>query len=1033
MRKVLVLALALLPAIPLAAQTPEQLAHRAAIAAKLSGRSVPSTDTPTAMQIEAALDLPAGTASSIVAVGDGSQITAPTALGVIAPQQGNDMLLLSTGVAGTSGPEPGTGFGAFGGAFGNDTASVTLTITVPPGATTLSFDCRFLSAEYPDFVQAGFNDTFSARLTTSSGTQELAFDGAGRRIEVDSVSFFPAFTSNAGGTGFDIFTEDPEGVDTVFDGGLPDAGLTDWISASGTVTPGDTITIAFGIGDLGDDILDSAVLIDNLKFSSLEVLDGGDAMFLAGNDLTNDPETLAAGGEARIGICADGTSRLLLRMNLPAPGTVDFTIAGFTVADEYGALGNPGAAPAGAMLTVNSVNTTKGDKAYAVFHAPLDFVRAGVAGDQNARMRTLTIDTAYTPMAGPVENGTLDLTIERPPLVLCHGLWSNPATWNAFDPLLSSGLFDISRVDYSNNNAGRIAVNRFQVRRVADQANASKRRRGIASTQVDWIGHSMGGLLARSFVATGFYRRPDNFGSGDLHKLISLNTPHWGSPFANLLVGIRETFFLGDLLVIGMERLGMSVVGGAIDDLSEGSAALAAIGPTPVRGHAIGGRGGSQAIGVADIGLAAASALAPPPYNAVFRVLGFLSAATTAAIYRGQEHDFIVLLPSQHGGLAGAAISTFGGLGSIHTSITGHAPASTQCVTLLNARSTGATFAAAFPAPNLAPPVFGDDPMPAPAGEGITITTTPGPVAPGATVTVDVQAFGGYVPTAVLFVSSSQEFLVDNSAPFSATFTVPTTSIGDFSVMAIAEDAGQFIAGDGPIAFPVTISATLTGIELYTERVYFTKVAEAQGVSVIGDFSDGVQRDVTSPALGTTWLTSDPNVVAVSADGVLTAVGEGSAAVVAQNGGFEVSLGVFVGWEADVSVSGQGCPTTFGVPEIGTAGGLPVIGNLGFELTAANLPVPGLGSFLLQIGPSSPTGTPIVGGPPCLLRYVTPVTRLLVMPSATGTGSMPIPIPNDPAFAGLPLGAQVLAWDFALTGFPLPIGSSMALDVYVGH
>ena len=82
----------------------------------------------------------------------------------------------------------------------------------------------------------------------------------------------------------------------------------------------------------------------------------------------------------------------------------------------------------------------------------------------------------------------------------------------------------------------------------------------------------MGGLLARPFVATGFYRRPDNFGSGDIHKVIGMNTPHWGSPMANLLVAIRGTFYIGDLLIINMERLGMTIVGGAIDDLREGSA-----------------------------------------------------------------------------------------------------------------------------------------------------------------------------------------------------------------------------------------------------------------------------------------------------------------------------------------------------------------------------------------------------------------------------------------------------------------------------
>src|SRR5262249_13067735 len=154
--------------------------------------------------------------------------------------------------------------------------------------------------------------------------------------------------------------------------------------------------------------------------------------------------------------------------------------------DESGALGNPGAAPAGASITVNSVATPNGQKAFAVYRAPLDFVRAGVVGDASARSRLLTVDVTFTPLVGAPQIFALPLTIGRPPVVLCHGLWSNPATWNQFFPLLSTGLFETSRVDYSGNNAGKISQNCFQVRNVARQARAAKQRRGIASTQVDW-------------------------------------------------------------------------------------------------------------------------------------------------------------------------------------------------------------------------------------------------------------------------------------------------------------------------------------------------------------------------------------------------------------------------------------------------------------------------------------------------------------------------------------------------------------------
>ena len=822
----------------LPAQTPQQLAQRAAIAAQVRSLPIPATDMPTAAAIEAALDLASGVSTSTVTAGDATQIAVLNNLGVITPRAGSDFVLLSTGAAGGV-PEPGTGFGAFGGTLGNDTTTITMTLNVPAEATTLSFDFRFLSAEFPDFVLAGFNDTFSAELTTASGTQQLAVDGQGNRVEVDSAVFFPAFTSIAGGTGFDIFAPDPAGVTMSFPGGLPDAGLTDWISTSGEVTPGSTVTIVFGIADFGDDILDSAVLVDNVQFSSLEILDGDDDQFRQGDDLTNDPNTLAQGGQARVGICADGTARLLLRMNLAGPAMVDFSIQNFANADESGSLGTPGGAPQGGMIQVNSVNTPQGEKAYAVYHAPLDFVRAGNAGDPAARTRNLTLDVTVTPAGGPAQMSMATLVIERPPVVLCHGLWSNPATWNGFAPLVGDGRFDFTRVDYSNNNAGLFAVNRFQVRRASRAARAAKNRRGIASVQLDWIGHSMGGVLPRSFAATGFFRRPDNFGQGDLHKLITVNTPHWGSPMANILASIRDTFFIGDLLIIGMERLGMTVVGGAIDDLSEGSAALAAIGATPVKTHAIVGIGGSQAIGVADIAFAAAANLSPPPYSGLFRLLNIVSFATTATVYRFQEHDFIVLRPSQEGGLPAANTTVLGGLGSTHTAVTSHAPAATRCIDLLNAATCGVDYALNVPAPNLNPPDDGPTgPVPAPAGQGIAFTTTPSTVSPGGMVSVTVDPVGGYMPTEVLFMASSTEFIAIDTAPFTATFNVPNESIGEFVVSAIATDALNQVAMADTLTFPVNTTATLTGLTLLAERMYLNRPGQAGAVTVLG----GLQR-----------------------------------------------------------------------------------------------------------------------------------------------------------------------------------------------
>ena len=106
---------ALLPAACLAAPAlsqgpdPTQLAQRAAIAAQIRQPNPGSVDTPTNGEIETALDLAAGAATSIATVGHSAQIAAPAGLGVIAPRAGATFLMLSSGAAGPSAPEPGSG------------------------------------------------------------------------------------------------------------------------------------------------------------------------------------------------------------------------------------------------------------------------------------------------------------------------------------------------------------------------------------------------------------------------------------------------------------------------------------------------------------------------------------------------------------------------------------------------------------------------------------------------------------------------------------------------------------------------------------------------------------------------------------------------------------------------------------------------------------------------------------------------------------------------------------------------------------
>ncbi|MDI6451810.1 anthrax toxin-like adenylyl cyclase domain-containing protein [Anaerobaca lacustris] len=121
----------------------------------------------------------------------------------------------------------------------------------------------------------------------------------------------------------------------------------------------------------------------------------------------------------------------------------------------------------------------------------------------------------------------------------------------------------------------------------------------LAVTQADVVGHSMGGLLARVYASESYhpqYRRAENFGRGDIRRLVTLNTPHFGSELAELPAAL-ESGRIGDESLAAWTRRRVAAVlfrglfanpqAGAIRDLRPGSDALSRIGTTAVPSFAV--------------------------------------------------------------------------------------------------------------------------------------------------------------------------------------------------------------------------------------------------------------------------------------------------------------------------------------------------------------------------------------------------------------------------------------------------------------
>ncbi len=140
-----------------------------------------------------------------------------------------------------------------------DLNQITLTLKAPHNAKSFSFDFNFFSAEYPEYVNQDFNDSFYAILRAKSTNRgkstNISFDSNNNAIEVDNNYFQNPFHPIPNtGTGFDYH------------------GSTGWLRTSWPIKGGEVFSLTFSIHDEGDAIYDSLVILDNFRFHDYEAV-----------------------------------------------------------------------------------------------------------------------------------------------------------------------------------------------------------------------------------------------------------------------------------------------------------------------------------------------------------------------------------------------------------------------------------------------------------------------------------------------------------------------------------------------------------------------------------------------------------------------------------------------------------------------------------------------------------------------------------------------------------------------------------------
>ncbi|MGH7492888.1 MAG: esterase/lipase family protein [bacterium] len=257
--------------------------------------------------------------------------------------------------------------------------------------------------------------------------------------------------------------------------------------------------------------------------------------------------------------------------------------------------------------------------------------------------------------------------IYRAPVLMVHGLWSDPSTFGVMRTSLASQGWPkplLGRAIYTASHSRSYSSNSWVIPIEVHALLALARRGKYSAGKVDVVGHSMGGILARLYLQGGKYQN-------NLNRLITLNTPHSGSQAADWLIRKPE---LGGILnffndVYDGAIADLRVEGPAIRDSLNGSLLNAHVTPS----HAI--------LTVADVqdapGLGWVEllwALAEQRYRLpITDLLGRL--------YNYRPSDLVVADLSQQGGLSTFSLASNH---QIHTGSTSNSDVISRVIQLLN-------------------------------------------------------------------------------------------------------------------------------------------------------------------------------------------------------------------------------------------------------------------------------------------------------------------------------------------------------------
>jgi len=567
-----------------------------------------------------------------------------------------------------------------------------------------------------------------------------------------------------------------------------------------------------------------------------------------------------------------------------------------------------------------------------------------------------SVDIVESDPSDTNKNQTISLQLFPAPVVLVHGMWSNPLVWinGGFTDELSSAGYTLDfspykrgyvfLADYRQYNASTFdpfspasIYGRSAVSSAITTALQSYRNNQIAVTQADVVGHSLGGLMARSFSQQGAsFLKSDNYNSGYIHRLITLGTPHKGSALGpafydnqNLIALLSKTdpnnFAYTTTINLIMKFIS-GPIGPCLRDFNEnGNVIQKNLRKTPhFQTYSIGGDYTGNSLNVAG-------------YNGLDQLLQLITGKTHADIFHvagcdpGSEpkSDIIVPLYSQMGGntigtvLTGVAHSAPPG----QTSETDYKPIQDKVIQLLLSDNPQSFNHKGFPdafgimddctAPSVTSSFQSVKPVIPNKIQTESIQTlgihptnilgNQGPsvkiISPAsgysiannaASLSLQYQVQNGTVPVnAVFLVQGIGWYAAPLLPPYSLSITIPAhVAIGKTNIALLVKDTSGLLLAD-TLSIQINPGSSLDSLIAFPKSILLDSTLRTISVNVEGYYV-GIGSDITSGTAGTTYAWGKGGIFTIDPNGIVTAAKPGTDTLYISNSGKSVKVPVIV-------------------------------------------------------------------------------------------------------------------------------------------